>query len=1777
MSELKAAAAMRIAVVGMAGRFPGSPCVDAFWRNLRSGTETITHFSPAELRAAGVPEELRGDPAYVPARGILADADRFDATRFRMRPTEAELTDPQHRVFLECALTALEDAGYGGGAKELLIGVFAGCGASRYAAAPSAPPTGTRPTVSDYQLAIANEKDFLAARVSYHLDLRGPSLTVGSACSSSLVAVALACQSLLTYQCDVALAGGVSIGLPLLGGYLYQAGMVLSPDGHCRAFDAAAAGTVPGDGAGAVVLRRLEDALADGDSIYAVLCGYGLTNDGADKLSFTAPSVSGQAAAVAQALAMAEFTPQSISYVEAHGTGTALGDPIEVAALARVFQSGGPGLPATCALGSVKTNIGHLDAAAGIAGLIKVIQMLRHRELPPSLHFQRENPRLNLAATPFCINATLRAWESVGPLRAGVSSFGIGGANAHVVLEQAPPPPVMQASERPQLLTLSASSAQALAAAEGALQQHLVQHPELPLADVAFTLAVGRSAERHRIGVACANRAEASSALARAAANLDQEPIGSPVPEVVFLFPGHGSGYPAMGRALYDGWPAFRADIDHGVALLHSTTGVDLRPVLFAKKAEHVAAAAMLSHSAVGQPAIFLIEWAVSRLLFSWGVRPQALIGHSLGEYAAACLAGVMSLADGLRLVAQRGAFIAGTPEGAMLAVGLSPAALAPLLGYGLELAAVNGPTSCVVAGCIAAISALEQRAAEQGIPARRLAATRAFHSSLMDEIIEPFAEAVGRTTLGAPQFPLLSAVTADWLTAAEATDPQYWARHLRLPVRFAEALDRLDASRPRLFLEIGPGNTLTNLVRCRHGVRAQDALTTLGSPVAFRDEGAQLLEAVGRLWQRGVEVELHRLHEGERRHRVRLPTYPFERQRYFLPESRVATAPRSSLRPPPSDPGAWLYAPVWRSAPRPQALAEAQRFILLGDCCGLAGSLAARLGPATVQVLRGERFECLAARTFSIDPQRREHYTELLQAATEGPPYHIVHGFSMAAEADPGSIEEALALGHFSVMALMQALGAHSARGGHVTLLTAGAQAVAGRPSHPAAASLAALLRVLPEEYPALGFSGIDLSPEELAEPELVPLLATELASLARENVALRRGERLLCHYAAIPASSGRQPTLKQGGVYLLTGGLGGIGISLAEHLFFRYRARLILVGRSGLVPQAEWPALLARPREDEARRRLERYLVLRAAGAELLVQAADVSDFHQMRSLVERAQSQFGGLDGVIHAAGVTGGGAVQRRSQAQAREILLPKIQGTLVLAAVLHDVPIDFLLLCSSLTALTGGFGQADYAAANAFLDAFAERANRPEDRRVISVNWDGWQEIGSAARAGQCQSGTERPRYASQISPAASLAGYLTPSEGSEVFELALAVNHARIIVSKGELQPRLQGSSTGDAGLPDLAPAPAHRPLHSRPELAVPLVLPSNATEVAIARVWSQQLGIAALGVDDDFFALGGDSLLAVQAAQVLQTALKLQVPSHLLLENPTVARLARRLALEGGSGEPSRRMVLLAKGPADRAPLFLFHPVGGHVYFYLPLAQGLSQVAPIYGITAQGIDGEAPPLATVEEMAVSYARAVRTVQREGPYRLGGSSFGGLTAFATAHELARAGQRVELLALIDSPGLQAMPPALGEDAEILAYLLGRGGNRDSHLACLSGRSEDEMLHYFLRHGAQGERLPPDTTVYGLRHFLRLFRAHYAAMVHYQPKRWQGPLLFFSATESDGLHAAGLDRAWTPLCDSIEVVATPGNHLTINLQPNVDVIVQRLRKALSSSLDNNGVT
>ena len=1510
-----------IAVIGMTGRYPKSKNLDEFWQNLRNGVELITFMSDEELEAEGVAPSHYNNPNYVKsAGGVLDDIELFDASFFDYTPREADSMDPQHRIFLECAWEVLENAGYDPEKYPGAIGVYASLSMNSYLLHNLYSNREFLESLGGFNIMVANDKDFLTTRASYKFNLTGPSMVVQTACSASLVALCQAVQSLLSYQCDMALAGGISIGVPKTG-YVYQQGGIASPDGHCRTFDAKAAGTFGGNGVGIVILKRLADALADGDHIHAVVKGAAMNNDGSLKVGYTAPSVDGQAEVITMAQALAGITADTIGYIEAHGTGTELGDPIEIAALTKAFRAT-TNKKGYCGIGSVKTNMGHLDAAAGISGFIKAVLTLENKEIPPSLNFEKPNPKIDFGNSPFYVNHKLSEFKKGDhPRRAGVSAFGIGGTNAHVVLEEAPERERSGDSRAAQLLVLSAKTSTALDSMTANLASHFKNNPDCNLADAAYTLQQGRKAFKYRRIVVCQDFQDAKNVLESG----DRKRVVTATREpgnkgVAFMFPGQGAQHVNMGKELYETEPKFREVVDKCCEVLKPHLNLDLRDILYPKDADTESATKKLTQTAITQPALFVIEYALAQLWISWGIRPQAMIGHSIGEYVAACLAGVFSLADALVLVAERGRLMQSMPAGSMVAVSRPAVEVVPLLKEKLSLAAVNAPGLCVVSGPTEEIDKFEKELKEKKIDVRRLHTSHAFHSEMMDPILEPFTKQVANFKPAAPKIPFISNVTGTWITSEQATDPSYWAQHLRQAVKFAAGAQELLKEPSRVLLEAGPGRTLNSLagmtqleLRKEHKDLDFNQLivSSMRHPEDAQSDLQFLLSTVGRLWLAGVELNWSKFYENEKRHRIPLPTYPFERERYWI-EPKMNGTDQAANEPvvlgKKEDIADWFYVPVWKqSFPSPMIEREIPDdekacWLVFADAAGLGEEIMHGLVKEkqnVVTVLAGENFEKVDAQRFLINPRSPEDYDALIRdlCSQEKTPEKIVHMWGVTSPGDltagNGKIKSAQVFAFFSLLYLAQALGkANVTHSIQLTVITNNMQEVTGdEVLFPEKATVLGACKVIPQEYLNIICQSLDIvlpESDDWQRLRLVKQLTQEITSKQSDLVVAYRGnQRWVQTFDAMPVgeTEGQPAHLRKGGVYLITGGLGRIGLVLAKYLAQTVQAKLILTSRNGLPPKDEWEKWLANHDEnDTTSQKIRKVLDLEKLGAEVLPVKADSANLDEMKAAVDMAKKKFATIHGVIHAAGVLVGGkfnSIADTNKADCEAQFRPKIDGLIVLKKILKGQKLDFCLLFSSISSVLGGLGFLAYSAANLFMDAFARVQNRKNGVPWVSVNWDAWQfgevkQSNNAARA-----------------DLADLA--LMPDEGVEVFGRVLSFDPlSQIIVSTGDLQARINKwvkleSIRKNEGTEKVE----SQPRHSRPTLQEDYVAPTNDLEQTLADIWQELFGIDKIGIQDNFFELGGHSLLATSVGSRVRDAFQVELSLQSFFEKPTIAELA--------------------------------------------------------------------------------------------------------------------------------------------------------------------------------------------------------------------------------------------------------------------------------------------
>ena len=1331
-----------IAIVGMACRFPGANTPNQFWEILRDGKESLSDLSDEDLLASGVSQELLKNPDYVKRGMFLDQFDAFDAEFFGFSPLDAKILDPQHRHFLECSWEAFEDAAYVPGSTGGTVGVFAGSGYNSYLSQNLLKNDELTNDVGFFLLRhTGNDKDFLATRVSYLLNLKGPSINVQTACSTSLVAVHMGVQSLLSAECDMALAGGVTIEMPQKQGYLYKESEILSPDGHCRPFDAQSKGTVFGSGVGCVLLKRYDDAVRDNDNIHAVVKGTAINNDGADKVSYLAPSVDGQVAAIQEALDVGEIEPSSVSYIECHGTGTQLGDPIEVAALTQAYSSE---YPHQCKIGSVKSNIGHTDTAAGIASLIKVVQSLKNRSLAPTLHYESPNPVIDFDNSPFCVNSELTKWDSESPRRAGVSSLGVGGTNAHVIIEES----TRRESEnhnslpaREELALLSAKNELSLQKNTTALAESLDSALQLNLRDVCYTLATGRRAFKLRAFAIASETSELSDILdsqQESAITTAQAPVDSK--QVAFMFAGGGSQHANMGQELYNSDPVYTAAVDECLELIQPFIDFDLKSILYPNASTPDNE---MSRPSRGLPALFITQYAQTQLWKSLGISIDAMIGHSMGENTAACLSGVFSLKDALGLVALRGRLFESVDTGGMISVSMGAKELAVISEpLGIDIAASNAPDLSVASGNKNSLANLQDILESKEISCQHIHIDVAAHSRMLEDILAPFGDYLNSIQLNPPSIDFISNLSGDWITPEQAIDPDYWVKHLRNTVLFDEGVKTLLDPNNYVLLEVGPGKTLSSLAR----LQSSEPTQIIEPSMPHIDDEATIrrtmLFALGRLWQGGVDIDFYKQYQECRK--LSLPTYQFNRKRHWvdMPEKKPAQNTRSD------SPENNFYQPVWQRVSTTRtdhtSLLNSKTVLLITGSHGINKNISDALDRhdiTAINVSEGSSFSQLDSSHYSINLSNKEDYPLLIKAlhSNNQLPDYVIHTLSLDVNADLAidSSDRDTTLCFNSLFFLANACVnediSHPMK--WLVLSQEAVQLAGEKLSNPLQSLAQGPCRVVPSECPTITCTSLDI-PEKFDENSLTDFVLNTLADWESRPVIAYRGNAQyvpsIQNIEAV-AESSTSPELKKGGTYLITGGTGGLGLIAAETLAAIEEVQLVLLSRNALPPREQWDEYLGA--DDTGAlgtigNTLTRIVALEKSGSSVTHYSADIGDYEEIDELKNFISTRFSGIDGIVHTAGTVDDNLIALKTIDQCAAVLHAKVRGTLVLNEVFDISQLDFMLLYSSISSFTGLQGQIDYAAANCFLDGFAHWS--PGDN-VTSINWPAWKEDGMAAR------------------------------------------------------------------------------------------------------------------------------------------------------------------------------------------------------------------------------------------------------------------------------------------------------------------------------------------------------------------------------------------------------------------------------------------------------------
>lgn len=1472
-----------IAVIATTCRFPDAVTASKYWENIVNGVESIRGLS--KEAKASIPDAILKQSDYVQVGSFVKDVEFFDANFFQFTPREADVTDPQQRIFLECCYEALEQGGYRGIDSTNSVGVFGSTAISSYLLYNLWKNDDVFSSIGEAAVAYGNDKDYLTTSVSYKLNLTGPSISVNTACSSSLVAIVEACKSLLTYECDIALAGGVRIDTPQEQGYLFKEGSIFSRQGQCHAFGKNADGTVFGNGAGVVLLKRLDEAIEDGDAIMAVIRGFATNNDGSDKVGFTAPSLNGQSRVISEAIAMADIEAETIGYVEAHGTGTKTGDPIEIAALNDAFSTQKKQF---CALGSVKSNIGHLVSAAGVAGFIKVVKALENKQLPPTLHCESLNPDIDFESSPFFVNTHLSDWQvDTSPRRASVSSFGIGGSNAHIVLEEAPGRNSLPESNKSSLLVLSAKTPTALDNLKSSFSVFLDSTQDR-LEDCCYTLQTGRERFEYRYALSAKTKSEAASILA------NDSPLQKAYknPKVAMLFSGQGSQYFGMAKELYDENETFRYWLDKVSDGFTPLLKYELKNALFVTPMSNMGVE-LLTQTWLSQPAIFTIEYSLAKLWQSLGVEMAYGLGHSIGEYALACLANVMSLEDAIKLVSARGRIMHKAPQGCMLSVKLAANKLSNMLGENCVIAAYNAPSLCVVAGPREDITLLQSRLANEQIKSQLLKTSHAFHSPLMDDILEEFRKEFEHINLAAPDKSYVSSVTGELVKDQEVTSVDYWVRQLREPVQFERGLKTLNALDEHLiFLEVGPGNTLAQITR--QIVDGEPAICS-SLPHPSQEQGAfeYFMQAVGQVWCFGIEPHWPELNHELTPRKVHMPTYPFERHYHWIapPTNQTQSLQKTKLEE-------WFYLPSWHLIPEQvfaTKLHPSNELKLVFGEKELLGDLFSRLDTKPDDVIFVEDGKQFAAveNGYAMNADEKSHYMELFsslqQVLSRYQACHIVVARDLKVQTERAYSEAAVHRNLYGLIYLAQAIqDLAQSLPVKLTVLSHEVDNQAKSKLAPENALIAPLLASIESEIEHLQSCAVSIASSENVLDDATQVLHClfkqyQTGQFKYEQDKLWKRD---LHQIKLSPVADIVPNLTSGGTYVVLGGLGGMGLATARWLASRHDINLVLISRSGAPGRDSWQRIVSQPdKSPELSSKIESLLQLELSVKSLTVLSADVSDFNSLQQAFAQILATYKQVNGVFHAAGMASMTRLIVKSEQDIRDVVESKVQGTVNLFNLLNPETTEFVFLYSSIASFVGRVGQADYAAANRFMESYAEQM-RTHFKNVVTINWDTWQQSGMAANT------NIDPKF--QAQKALELSFGITDKEGIDVLNRVFVNMHLnQVIVSTREWHTRVLSAKSQHKKVQP----PTKRPLQNS-NLVKEHVAPDGKHEKILADIWQNLLGVTQISRFDDFFTLGGDSVLASQVISQLKSEYGINVPISKVFAYTKLNELASELVV---------------------------------------------------------------------------------------------------------------------------------------------------------------------------------------------------------------------------------------------------------------------------------------
>lgn len=1471
-----------IAVIGMSIRCPGANNISEYWENLVNGKESIKQLTREQLIAMGVEEDTINNPNYIKASGALEGSEFFDANFFNYVQDEATHLDPQTRVYHEITWEALEDAGCNPNTYSGMIGMFIGVPINTMWKVYSSLSKNNK-NLNQYYIEILNNKDSLPMLISNKLNLQGPSFSVNTACSSSLVAIHQACRSILTGDCNVAVAGGVNIGSNQKAGYFYEEDLIFSSDGHCKPFDSNANGTIFSEGAGAVVLKRLSEAIKDKDHIYGIVKGSAINNDGNRKLGYMSPSIEGQTECARKAIIMSKVKPESISYVEAHGTGTKLGDPVELKALEEAYQ-----IPdvSTCAIGSVKSNIGHLDTASGVAGLIKVLLSLEKKKIPALINFNKANENIDFANSPFYVNDKLRKWESKEgePLRAAVSSFGIGGTNAHLILEEAPREENLS-SDQLSLFTFSAKTNESLLEYLKKYANYLSKNDVKNLSSLAYSLALGRSEFDYRITFPSVSKNNLIKEIETA---ISKKPFLEPInseKQIVFMFSGQGSQYSSMGKDMYDHLPFFKSWIDKGLNLLESLSNENFKQFIFSTSDNEE-----LTDTKYVQPLLFIFEYAVAKYLMHLGINPKFMIGHSVGEYVAAALSGVFSYEEGLILLVERGKLIGALPKGSMLSVATNQEGIKEYLNKKLSVASINSPNQLVISGDVTSINELSSKLENKDITNIKLRTSHAFHSAMMDPIIEDFRAVLKRIQFNIPKIPFISNLTGKLALEEEVISEEYWLNHLRHTVKFSEGIKTLVDHKTDTFLELGPGKTLTTLFKQNTSdIRKYLSINLIPHRNDTTDSSYHFLENIGKLWSNGVKIDWKKYYSEMGQKKVPMPTYAFEKTKYPVVVGNYQSIKENGFENFKHDKKSILdsfYLPSWKKAylVKNKNTLIKKYSLFFAEESDLSNKLEDTFSENKSNLLvikKGDEFFKISDVCYQINPNDSSHYIRLFQDLENKNivPETVLYNWKSPDEIifDTKMTLDENTSGFFYMQNILKSLDTiQGLKNNRVFLISDSLYNIINTEKISTEHAITSgLLKVVTQEIPSVFSCIIDTN---LGDTNDLVKLSQHIYDEVEYNnldkiVALRNGIRWTQHIENIPVTKEKHSKIRENGIYLITGGLGRLGHTIAKYLYEKYNAKLILLGRTKLPPYTEWT-----DKKLNENIKLQRLNELLNIGAQVEYLGCNINDENEFTTILNDTEMRIGKVDGVIHAAGILDSDYFMHGNKIDMKKAVSqfgPKMYGTRNLHSYFEKRKVDFVWLSSSLSSFLGGVGNVSYSSGNIFMDSFVIK-NARNSVNWISVNLD------------TLKLGKKEDKE------------FIGENELIEAFEASLKLQGInQVIVAKGNIQERFKKYILDRMEEVDSVSKTTIVSSINRSSISNQYVEPSTNTEKKLVEIWTGFLNINNIGIEDDFFELGGDSLKGMALLKLIMKEFGVKINLVELFETASVKTLASKIDME--------------------------------------------------------------------------------------------------------------------------------------------------------------------------------------------------------------------------------------------------------------------------------------